>query len=61
MTTQLATSIKPTAPLQAELPQAASLLCPVRDLCHNLPAEYRCGFEQAGSVMACHKRRRLER
>ena len=32
--------------------------CPVRDRCHQY-AGYRCGFEQAGTVAACPKRRRM--
>ena len=56
--TQLAHDIKPTAPLRSA-PTAAMRECPVRDRCHQY-AGYRCGFEQAGTVAACPKKRRLE-
>ena len=62
MTTQLAIDLSPTAPIRTVV-QAASLpeTCPVRDRCllailTNAPG-YRCGFEQAGTVNACPKRR----
>ena len=62
MTTTLALDLSPTAPIRT-IVQAASLpeTCPVRDRC--LVAilakspDYRCGFELAGTVNACHKRR----
>ena len=60
-TTQLAMTIEPTAPLQSRPIVAVPLyICPVRDRClAEILAKndaYRCGFEQAGSVMACQKR-----
>ena len=63
MTTQLATDLPPVAPLRSEI-STALYICPGRDKC--LLAilakndAYRCGFEQAGSVMACQKHRRME-
>ena len=60
--TQLAIDLEPTAPLQS-WPQAAQKpqVCPVRHLCllATMRSDYRCGFEQAGTVAACPKRRRL--
>ena len=45
-------------------PTAAMRECPVRSRCLldilTNSAGYRCGFEQAGTVEACPKRRRLE-
>jgi len=59
MPTQLAIPTESIAPAQSK-PQAAQLdTCPVRDRCHDF-AGYRCGFEQAGTVAACPKRRRME-
>ena len=56
MTTQLATNIKPVAPLRSKPFE----LCPDRDKClrrTNITSlEYRCGFEQAGTVNKCPKR-----
>ena len=73
MTTQLAIDLKPTAPLQARPIAAPLYICPVRDKClipcrgkeritqrPRSVADVPCGFEQAGSVMACHKREGLE-
>ena len=63
-TTQLAINLPPRAPLRSEPAVYPLHICPVRDQC--LLAilakndTYRCGFEQAGSVMACSKRRGLE-
>ena len=59
MTTQLAFSIEPKQPLVSE-PSIRLYICPVRDKCHDYGDGYKCGFEQAGSVMACHKRKRME-
>ena len=76
MTTQLAFSIEPKAPLVSE-PSIRLYICPVRDRCmiRKQVVENRetklvwvsyeeagkpCGFEQAGSVMACHKARRIK-
>ena len=61
MTTQLATDLPPVAPLRSE-PQVAPDLCPVRRLCllATMRPEYRCGFEQARTVDACPKKRRME-
>ena len=76
MTTQLAFSIEPKAPLVSE-PSIRLYICPVRDKCmiRKQVVENRetklvwvsyeeagkpCGFEQAGSVMACQKYKRME-
>ena len=62
MTTQLAFDITPKAPLQS-VPVILNE-CPVRDRCLASILEqndrYKCGFEQAGSVNACPKRKRME-
>jgi len=74
--TQLATDIKPTAPLRSA-PTAAMRECPVRDRCMMTMAikaggaqqiverprsevGTSCGFEQADTIAACPKRERLE-
>ena len=63
MNTQLQLdAIEGTAPLQSK-PVIQPEVCPVRRLCllATMRPEYRCGFEQAGTVDGCPKRRRLER
>jgi len=71
--TQLAIDLPTAAPIRSVV-QSATLpeTCPVRDRCLipqrvngeivMLPrtAEQVCGFEQAGMVRACHKRRGME-
>ena len=54
MTTQLAFSIEPKAPLVSE-PGIRLYICPVRDRCHDYGDGYKCGFEQAGTVNGCKK------
>ena len=62
MTTQLATNLPPTKPLQSR-PVIQPETCPVRAKCllATMRPEYLCGFEQAGTVDGCPKRRRLNR
>ena len=58
MTTQLAFSITPKAPLVSE-PSIRLYICPVRDKCLRKiltgNERYVCGFEQAGTVNGCKK------
>ena len=59
--TALATDIKPVAPLRSRPVE----VCPDRDRCLNrlriTSTDYRCGFELAGTVSECPKRREGER
>ena len=58
--TALAKQIEPVAPPQSAPVTEPLRVCPVRDKCHKY-AGYRCGFEQAGTVVVCPKRKRLGR
>ena len=59
METQLAIPTEPIAPLQSTPTTSPLHTCPARDRCHDYTG-YRCGFEQAGTVEACPKRKRME-
>ena len=61
MTTQLAIDLPPAAPLQSEPKVTEPQTCPNRNRCLvGLNGNYRCGFEIAGTVYACPKRRGME-
>jgi len=55
---QLTIPTESVAPLRSA-PTTAMRECPVRDRCHEYSG-YRCGFEIAGTVAACPKRKRME-
>ena len=62
--TALAKQIEPVAPPQSAPVTEPLYVCPVRHKCL-LPilgknTAYRCGFELVGTVLACHKRKRME-